>query len=83
MIQNLLNTLGGLEGIEDDLNVIDGYDDMPQEWQEKIRTMLREGHVPDEDWKGVSDLNQTNAIARTLAALNLRDAQLSLPSGIM
>ena len=28
---------------------------MPQEWQEKILTMLREGHVPDEDWKGVSD----------------------------
>ena len=55
MIQNLLNSLGGLDAIEGDPNIIDGYDEMPQEWQEKILTMLREGHVPDEDWKGVSD----------------------------
>jgi hypothetical protein len=60
VIQNLLNALGGLEGIEDDLNVIDGYDEIPREWQEKILTMLREGHVPDEDWKGVSDLSQAD-----------------------
>jgi hypothetical protein len=55
VIQNLLNALGSLEGIEDDLNVIDGYDELSQEWQGKVLTMLREGHVPDEDWKGVSD----------------------------
>ena len=61
MIQNLLNALGGLEGLEDDLNIIDGYDEMPQEWQEKILTMLREGHVPDEDWKGVSEASKANA----------------------
>lgn len=61
VIQNVLKALGGLEGIEEDLNVIDGYDEVPQEWQEKILTMLREGHVPDEDWKGVSDLDRANA----------------------
>jgi hypothetical protein len=55
VIQNLLKALGSLEGIEDDLNVIDGYDELSQEWQGKVLTMLREGHVPDEDWKGVSD----------------------------
>lgn len=27
---------------------------MDEEKQEKIRTALQEGHVPDEDWKGVS-----------------------------
>ena len=58
VIQNLLNALGGLDGIEEDLNVIDGYDEIPQEWQEKILTMLREGHVPDEDWKGVRGPSQ-------------------------
>jgi hypothetical protein len=65
VIQNLLKSLGGLEGIEDDLNVIDGYDEVPQEWQEKILTMLKEGHVPDEDWKGVGDPDQANVAAHS------------------
>ena len=46
--------------------VIDGYDEMPEEWQEKILTMFREGHVPDEDWKGVSDSGQVSSPAFTL-----------------
>jgi hypothetical protein len=65
VIQNLLKSLGGLGGIEDDPNVIDGYDEMPREWQEKILTMLREGHVPDEDWKGVGDPDQATVAARS------------------
>jgi hypothetical protein len=68
VIQNVLKALGGLEAIEDDLNIIDGYDEVPQEWQEKILTMLREGHVPDEDWKGVSDLDQASAEPSVLTA---------------
>jgi hypothetical protein len=65
VIQNLLKSLGGLEGIKDDPNIIDGYDEVPQEWQEKILTMLNEGHVPDEDWKGVGDPDQAAVAART------------------
>ena len=55
VIQNVQNALGGIEAIEGNPEVIDGYEEMPEEWQEKILTMFREGHVPDEDWKGVSD----------------------------
>jgi hypothetical protein len=40
---------------------------LPEEWKEKVRTMLKEGHVPDEDWKGVGDPIYTEA---QLLALN-------------
>ncbi len=33
--------------------MLDGYDEVDEDSQEKIRTALKEGHVPDEDWKGV------------------------------
>jgi len=48
-----LESIGGLEGLEDDLNVIDGFDEVGEESQEKIVTALKEGHIPDEDWKWV------------------------------
>jgi hypothetical protein len=49
-----VKAIGGLEAFEKDHNVLDGYDEVDEENQEKIRTALQEGHIPDEDWKGVS-----------------------------
>ena len=34
--------------------MVDGYDELPEEYQEKIDFALKNRHVPDEDWKGVS-----------------------------
>jgi hypothetical protein len=34
--------------------MVDGYDELPEEYQEKVEFALKNGHVPDEDWKGVS-----------------------------
>lgn len=34
--------------------MVDGYDELPEEYQKKIDFALKHGHVPDEDWKGVS-----------------------------
>lgn len=34
--------------------MVDGYDELPKEYQEKVEFALSNGHVPDEDWKGVS-----------------------------
>jgi hypothetical protein len=36
--------------------MVDGYDEVPTEYQEKIDFALKNGHIPDEDWKGVSCL---------------------------
>jgi hypothetical protein len=36
--------------------MVDGYDEVPTEYQEKIDFALKNGHIPDEDWKGVSYL---------------------------
>jgi hypothetical protein len=37
--------------------MVDGYDEVPAEYQEKIDFALKNGHIPDEDWKGVSYLS--------------------------
>ena len=34
--------------------MVDGYDELPAAEQEKVKFALANGHVPDEDWKGVS-----------------------------
>ena len=47
-IENLIETSGG------DTDLVDGFDEVPAEYQEKITFALKNGHIPDEDWKGVS-----------------------------
>lgn len=47
-ISNLKNS------VDDDASNLDGYDDLPDDFQEKISKAIEEGHVADEDWNGVS-----------------------------
>ena len=42
------------EAIEDDLDLLDGYDEIPPDVQEKVKRAIEQGHVDDEDWRGVS-----------------------------
>lgn len=37
-----------------DTEMIDGYDELPEDMQAKVLRALEQGHVDDEDWKGVS-----------------------------
>ena len=55
-IENIIEQLGGLDGLDldKDLDILDGYDELPTEYQDKIKYALQNGHVNDEDWKGVS-----------------------------
>ena len=45
-----------IDGIEGDCSVLDGYDEISSENQEKVQEAVKEGHVADSDWNGVSDL---------------------------
>lgn len=40
--------------IDGDFEMIDGFEEMPADWQDKIKRAVEQGHVDDEDWKGVS-----------------------------
>jgi soluble cytochrome b562 len=46
-IQNLKNS------IEDNIDYLDGFDELPSELQAKVLKTLEEGHVDDAEWKGV------------------------------
>jgi hypothetical protein len=35
---------------------LDGLEEMPSEYQERIKLAITEGKIADEDWKGVSKL---------------------------
>lgn len=39
--------------LNDDATELDGYEDLPEDFQEKVRDAVRDGHVADEDWGGV------------------------------
>jgi len=47
VIHNWNETSGG------DMELIDGYDILPTDVQEKVKRALEQGHVDDKDWKGV------------------------------
>lgn len=42
------------ESSDDDIEMVDGYDDLPEDVKDKVQRALEQGHVDDEDWKGVS-----------------------------
>lgn len=55
-IHNIIEQIGGLDGLDldNDLDILDGYEELEPWAQEKIKFALRNGHVEDEDWRGVS-----------------------------
>lgn len=44
------------EAIEDSVDLLDGYEDLDEDLQEKIKKTLEDGHVSDDDWIGVRSL---------------------------
>jgi hypothetical protein len=53
-IENLIEVSGG------DTDMVDGYDELPAEYQEKVRFALENGHIPDEDCTRVSIFDTLN-----------------------
>ncbi|KAK3712912.1 hypothetical protein LTR37_008797 [Vermiconidia calcicola] len=41
-----------------DMDLVDGYDTLPDEIKEKVKRALEQGHVDDEDWKGDLECNR-------------------------
>ncbi|MCJ1307438.1 hypothetical protein MMC25_001084 [Agyrium rufum] len=46
------------EAIEDNLDYLDGYDEVNADSQAKIRKAFEDGHVADEEWKGDLAMNR-------------------------
>ena len=44
---------GVKSSIEDNLDLFDGFDELPNDLQEKVKTALADGHIADDDWTGV------------------------------
>ena len=42
------------ETIEGNLDFLDGYDEIDEDSQAKVRKALEDGHVADDEWKGVN-----------------------------
>lgn len=44
---------GVKSSIEDNVDLFDGFDELPDDLQEKVKTALADGHIADYDWTGV------------------------------
>jgi hypothetical protein len=55
-LQNIRENLTGPLADEGKYNwdMLDGLEDMPSHYQDKIKLAITEGKIADEDWKGVS-----------------------------
>lgn len=53
MLSNMAQSLedGGMEAKD-----IDGFEELPDDVQEKVIRAVEQGHVDDEDWNGVGPL---------------------------
>ncbi|KAL4957244.1 hypothetical protein BDW69DRAFT_156725 [Aspergillus filifer] len=56
VISNINDLIG--EGDDRDLDMLDGYDELPSDLQDKIKRALEQGHVDDADWKGDVEVNR-------------------------
>ncbi|KAJ6083005.1 hypothetical protein N7467_007140 [Penicillium canescens] len=58
MISNMQESLkiDGSDGYN--FEQLDGFEDLSEELQDKIRNAVETGHIPDEDWKGDVELNR-------------------------
>lgn len=57
MIHNVMESLDELDdssGDEKNFTLLDGFDELPEEFRAKVQKALEQGHVDDEDWNGVS-----------------------------
>jgi len=41
------------EASEGDMDLVDGYEELPPDVQDKVKRAIMQGHVDDADWKGV------------------------------
>ncbi|KAL8706051.1 MAG: hypothetical protein Q9201_000873 [Fulgogasparrea decipioides] len=51
--------LAGIQdALEGDMEMFDGYEELPADLQEKVKQAVGQGHVDDDDWKGDLDQNR-------------------------
>jgi len=66
--------------IEGDMELVDGLEELDEASQEKVKRALKQGHVDDEDWRGVSCLyQQLNAILTFIGRSNEPRRQQEVP----
>jgi hypothetical protein len=56
VLSNIKNTIDG------DMTMMDGYEELPEEWQEKLEHAIDIGHIPDEDWNGDAEYNRPGRV---------------------
>lgn len=59
VLRNWADTANG------DMELIDGYDLLPADAQEKVKRALEQGHVDDDDWNGVCAFHSVHLLLLT------------------
>lgn len=51
-----------LDEADGDYSAIDGFEEISEENQAKVREAIEQGHISDSDWKGVRGLNSSRLL---------------------
>ena len=54
IISNINSSLDESGNGERDFTLLDGFDDLPEDFQKKVKEAIEQGHVNDDEWNGVS-----------------------------
>lgn len=57
------------DATEDDFDMLDGYDELPEDLQVTVRRAFEQGHVDDADWRGVGFTLLTSILFSVLTLL--------------
>ena len=49
---------GWWEVADHDMELVDGYDELPAAWQTTVKRALEQGHVDDDVWAGDVEMNR-------------------------
>ncbi|KAJ8114348.1 hypothetical protein OPT61_g3751 [Boeremia exigua] len=65
-VENLIESSGG------DTDMVDGYDELPDEYKEKIDYALENHHIHDDDWNGDVEANRDGRTGMRLTKAELK-----------
>lgn len=61
------------------MEMVDGYDTLPEEFQDKVKRAIEQGHVDDADWKWVSTMVFLRVVHLGLTIT--QDPEMNIPGG--
>jgi len=62
IISNIISSLDESGSGERDFTLLDGFDDLPEDFQKRVKEAIEQGHVNDDEWNGDIEMNRPGKV---------------------